>query len=212
MPCNYRIGIDFDNTIICYDDLFHKLAVQNGLIEKKIAKTKKSVRARVRATADGEMKWQELQGKVYGPMIFEAKLKTGVSGFFKQCNFHNIDLFIVSHKTEFAGMDPTKTNLQKAALNWMEQQGFFQKYAPCIARKRIFFENTRKDKIRRIIKIGCTHFIDDLEELFLESIFPGNVKKILYAKETNAQTYLHSALISDDWAGIADYFFQRKTR
>ena len=32
----------------------------------------------------------------------------------------------------------------------------------------------------RIRALGCTHFIDDLEEVFLEPSFPSDVHKILF--------------------------------
>ena len=30
------LGLDFDNTLVCYDKLFHKLALEKGLIDKSI--------------------------------------------------------------------------------------------------------------------------------------------------------------------------------
>ena len=43
-----------------------------------------------------------------------------------------------------------------------------------------FFHSTRQDKIKRIRNLDCTHFIDDLEETFLEESFPEKVEKILF--------------------------------
>src|SRR6185437_11131914 len=39
-----RIGIDFDNTIACYDGVFHAAALERGLIPKDLARDKNSVR------------------------------------------------------------------------------------------------------------------------------------------------------------------------
>ena len=34
------IGVDFDNTIVCYDGLFHRVAVEQGLIPQKFPRVK----------------------------------------------------------------------------------------------------------------------------------------------------------------------------
>ena len=39
-----RIGIDFDNTIVSYDALFHKVAREAGLVPESVAATKVAVR------------------------------------------------------------------------------------------------------------------------------------------------------------------------
>ena len=38
------IGVDFDNTIISYDSVFHKLASESGLIPSTVSKNKTAVR------------------------------------------------------------------------------------------------------------------------------------------------------------------------
>ena len=38
------VGIDFDNTIVCYDSLFYNIALEKGLIPSNISKSKNSVR------------------------------------------------------------------------------------------------------------------------------------------------------------------------
>jgi len=39
-----RIGIDFDNTIACYDGVFHAAALERGLIPSELGRDKNSVR------------------------------------------------------------------------------------------------------------------------------------------------------------------------
>ena len=38
-----KVGFDFDNTIINYDNLFHKISLNKKLINKEVGKTKKSL-------------------------------------------------------------------------------------------------------------------------------------------------------------------------
>jgi len=66
------IGIDFDNTIVCYDRLFHKLALKRGLIPKSCPRVKEKIRDFLRKSGK-EGDWTELQGRAYGPDILKAK-------------------------------------------------------------------------------------------------------------------------------------------
>ena len=43
-PENLRVGIDFDNTIVCYDEIFHRVALERELIPRDTPKNKESVR------------------------------------------------------------------------------------------------------------------------------------------------------------------------
>ncbi len=39
------VGLDFDNTIVCYDRLFHRLASERGFITEAVPATKGAVSA-----------------------------------------------------------------------------------------------------------------------------------------------------------------------
>jgi len=176
-----KIGIDLDNTIISYDNLLYKLAVENDYLSPDIKRNKKAIRDIIRKLPEGEIKWQKFQAIIYGPKINEAELINGVSDFLKFCKNKHIKVNVISHKTEYANYDTTGTNLRLTALKWMEKHDFFNIDSLGLSKSDIFFESTRKEKIERIIKQRCTHFIDDLEETFCEPAFPNNVKKILFA-------------------------------
>jgi len=178
---NYIIGVDFDNTIISYDELMHKTALKGDLIPPECPKNKKAIRQAIRALPDGEISWQKIQAMVYGPEIKQAKMFNGVSSFLKTCKKTRTPIFIVSHKTKYAAQDYEGINLRTAALDWMKDQEFFDPEGIGIARKQVYFEPTRKQKISRIKKLGCTHFIDDLIETFLDPTFPEKIKKILFS-------------------------------
>ena len=45
---NKTITFDFDNTIICYEDIFYKLAVEKKLIKESFPKKKKLIREKNR--------------------------------------------------------------------------------------------------------------------------------------------------------------------
>lgn len=174
------VGIDFDNTLVSYDALIHQVAVERGLIAAGADAGKRTVRDRIRLLPDGEIEWQKVQGLIYGPRMSEARLMPGAPEFIRRCRSHQWPMFIVSHKSEFAGYDDTRTNLREAAVAWMTSQGFFDGSRFGFSRDQVFFEGTREAKIERIKSLNCTHFIDDLEEVFLEPSFPAGVKKCLF--------------------------------
>lgn len=176
-----HIGIDFDNTIVCYDKVFYKVAVENGLIPPDMSPSKNSVRDYLRQIGN-EDEWTRLQGLVYGTKMDEAEAFEGVFGFLRWCRQNKIDISIVSHKTRHPYIGP-KYDLHLAALQWMEAQGFFETSKIGLSRTQVFLELTKADKIKRITDTGCTHFIDDLPGFLNEPMFPKNVNRILFDPE-----------------------------
>jgi hypothetical protein len=155
-------------------------ARNRGLIGGDTTAIKRHIRDTVRALPDGELHWQRLQAAAYGPRMAEADIVDGVREFLSICKDRRARVFIISHKTEFATMDETRTNLHACAMEWMCNQGLFA-WPNFLSRHEVFFEVTRTSKIERIRELGCTHFIDDLEETFIEPTFPHAVQKFLYA-------------------------------
>ena len=206
--CERIIGVDFDNTLVSYDELFHEIALQQGLIPPTIAKSKKSIRDHLRGLPDGEVEWQKLQALAYGPRMRDAKLVDGVRAFFELCNRNRVKVYVVSHKTDFVSHDKTQTNLRMAALSWMEANKFFRPACDGLGLcpDAVFFGETRREKIDHIKKLCCTHFIDDLEETFSEESFPVNVKKILYAPHPPPIVRPKMKVVTN-WQEINDYFF-----
>ncbi|MAF95230.1 MAG: hypothetical protein CMM60_05705 [Rhodospirillaceae bacterium] len=179
-----RIGIDFDNTIVSYDHVFAAEARARGLIGDGFTGTKTEIRDHIRSLDDGELEWRRLQGRVYGALMAEARLIEGVDAFLTEGRNRNHEIFVVSHKTQFGHHDPDRVNLWDAALAWMTDKGFFDSDGFAIPKENVFFEPTRSEKIARIKALRCTHFIDDLEEIFLDPEFPANVQRFLLGPGT----------------------------
>ena len=170
------VGIDFDNTIASYDEVMQRLAVEWGWLGAAEASGKKGVRDALRALPEGELKWRRLQTHCYGPGMRDARPMEGVREFLAACKARGVPVRVVSHKTEYANFGDPTVNLRAAAKRWMAQHGYFG-----LNPGDVYFEETREEKIRRIRELALTHFIDDLEETFLEASFPAGVEKILYA-------------------------------
>ena len=71
------LGLDFDNTLVCYDDLFHQLALEKDLIPDNISADKIVIRDYLRGQGRDE-DFTLLQGEVYGLRILDAKPAEGM--------------------------------------------------------------------------------------------------------------------------------------
>ena len=195
-----RIGLDFDNTLARYDHVFASEAKEEKLVSNEWQGTKKQLRDTLRSLDGGDLMWQKLQGKVYGPMMSQAKLFPGVVQFMIRCKQRGDDVFIVSHKTEYGHFDPTETPLRQAALEWMTQNGFFKKTKCGLSEEKVFFEATRRKKVGRISSLDLDVFVDDLIEVYEEDEFP-DIEKILFTTDIDNE---HDIVRCNNWSEIAN--------
>jgi FMN phosphatase YigB (HAD superfamily) len=202
-----HIGVDFDNTIVCYDALFHQVAREKNLIPAEVPVNKSDVRNYLRRV-NNEDAWTEMQGYVYGPRLVEAAPYPGVREFFQACRAAGIRVSIVSHKTKHPFLGEPH-DLHAAARNWLEHQGFFDPVRIGLPHAEVFLELTKQAKIDRIAALGCTHFIDDLPEFLAELSFPKSTHRILFDPNQ-----LHGAERAftrlESWAEIARFIEARR--
>jgi hypothetical protein len=175
-----RLAVDFDNTLIDYDPVFLAAARERGLVDGGFRGSKRAVRDAIRSAPNGEITWQRLQGYVYGVGITKAAPFCGALAFLRRCRHEEVPIFIVSHKTQFGHHDPARIDLRQAALSWMTRWGFFAPDELGVPPDHVYFADTRAAKLRKITELGCTHAIDDLEEVFADPLFPQDVKRILF--------------------------------
>ena len=172
------VGVDFDNTIVCYDQLFHRVAVEQGLIPPQVPTTKGSVRDYLRQCGR-EAAWTELQGYVYGARMQESPAFPGAREFFARCAGQGVPVCIISHRTRHPFQGP-RYDLHQAAREWLEGQGFYDPSGRGLQPDQVYFELTKQEKLERIAQVGCTHFVDDLPEFLAEPEFPTGVERILF--------------------------------
>ena len=171
------LGLDFDNTIIKYDELFHKIAYEKELIPADLPKEKNAIRNYLRKN-NIEDEWTIIQGEVYGDRIKEAVPFEGMLETLQALTVKQIPINIISHKTREPYLGPKK-DLHAAAISWLKIHYFFNPEYLNLKKNKIYFEVTKEKKIDRIMEAGCTHYVDDLPEI-LEMI-PDTVIKILFA-------------------------------
>jgi hypothetical protein len=176
-----RVGVDFDNTLVCYDEVFRRRACALGLLPAAQAAGKADVRARLRETGR-EDAWTELQGYVYGPDMKDARPFPGALECLGRLAGRGVELFIVSHKTRYAVRGP-RHDLHEESLAWLGRHGVLGPGPVGLSPRQVFFEPTREAKLTRIAALGCTHFVDDLPEVLGAPTFPADVVRLLFDPE-----------------------------
>ena len=170
------LGVDLDNTLCCYDGLFHAAALAQGLLGAETPPGKRAVRDALRAQGR-EADWTRLQGTIYGPGMVQAKPYPGAAGCLKRLIDQGDRVCIVSHRTRYPHLGP-RYDLHAAALDWLRRQGFFGQ--DMLDREAIFLEESAEDKVARIAALGCSHFVDDLPQILDHPGFPRHVRRILF--------------------------------
>jgi hypothetical protein len=195
-PC---IGLDFDNTIVCYDQVFHQVALEQHLIPKELPASKEIIRDYLRQ-ANAEDEWTLLQGTVYGTRMQEASPFPGLFDFLKTAKEAGFKITIISHKTKTPYLGPPH-DLHEAALSWMKSQLFFDAKGADIAEENVFLETSKEKKLARIKTAGCHLFIDDLPELLSDPSFPAEVQPLLFSSSTS-RTIPADWLVAGTWERV----------
>ena len=186
------LGLDFDNTLVKYDSLFHRLALEKELITASVPVSKPKIRDFIQSKGL-EDEFTLLQGEVYGPRILEAEPANHMLEALAQLQELDVCMVIVSHKTRFPYQGP-KYELRKAAWNWLEQNNFFSSPGLNWDKSKVFFEDSKERKAARICSLGCEYYVDDLPEIL--TMLPDSITKFLYGTDQSNKKF-H---VFNDWA------------
>ena len=200
-----RIGIDIDNTIICYNRVFAHVAMSQGFSVQSDA-SKNEVKKWFHER-DKHQAFTLLQGEIYGKFIDLAILFDGVLAFIDVATSSNCHLFLVSHKTRYP-LVGEKFDLHKSASRFLIDNKVISKYNDLgIHSKNVFFEPTFARKIDRIAALNLDFFIDDLLQVFQHSNFPKKTNFMHFSQDLpkNALTDEFSAFAN--WKQILSFLF-----
>lgn len=200
------IGVDFDNTIACYDQVFFKVACTLGMLKEGAVLSKSQVKEAILAQAKGDLKWQKLQGQVYGKYMNLASIFPGFVEFLYLAKLKGHSVTIVSHKSEYGHFDEEKIPLREAAMNWMLTKGLVETKSFSLNGDEVYFESTRELKVDKIRELGCNYYIDDLLEVFNEPHFPAYVEKILFDTSGN-KLGENNLFLAKSWQQITKKIF-----
>jgi hypothetical protein len=188
------LGIDFDNTIVSYDLLFKKLALEKGLVDSEFAANKTLIRDHLRSI-DKEPLWTAMQGEAYGPRMTGAVAFPEVKSAIARLIRAGVSVRIISHKTRFPIVGEP-FDLHGAARNWLEKQGFWGPEVGMLP-EHAFFEPTKEAKFARIGAERCVAFVDDLPEILTSPLFPPAVRRFLFDPERTHTVPAGLEVISD---------------
>jgi hypothetical protein len=179
-----KIGLDFDNTIVCYDSAIAVLAEQMFTLPPEVPRTKLGLRDHLRGSGR-EPEWTAFQGALYGPGMAYAQPFQGAIETMQALLEEGHQLMIVSHRSRRPYAGPPH-DLHVAASEWISQRlqsaGLFLKdgHDPTGSTTVNFLE-TRDAKVTRIGELGCEVFVDDLQEVLDDPTFPENTVGVLFA-------------------------------
>ena len=194
-----KIGIDFDNTIACYDNSFYEVALKEKWINSSTKPNKQSVKQSMHSNKMFD-EFTILQGLVYGKEILRAKVFEGFYGLIQE-NYKKHELFIISHKTKYPIIGD-KTNLHQAALDFIKFNRLH--YFVNSLHKRVFLELKKEEKIKRTKLLDLDLFIDDLPEILGMDGFLNKTKKILFDPNKKEESFPHIKKFSS-WGDINNY-------
>jgi hypothetical protein len=197
-----RIGLDLDNTIINYQPAFLAQAKKIQLIPDDFDGAKSAIKQYIVKHHD-EKAWQKLQGVVYGPGINEAVIYPGVKDFLDQCHQNGHRVTIVSHKTQYGHFDETRTDLRKAALQFLSDNAILKTQYIGLSDQDIHFATTRDEKIAKITEFKFDYFVDDLEEVLEDAKFPSSIHKVHFVPEMTPSIKMPCLTTCQDWKQIA---------
>lgn len=186
-----RIGLDFDNTIVCYNQAIAVLAEEMFALPTQLPRTKLALRDHLRA-AGREAEWTAFQGALYGPGMAHAQPFEGAIDTMQQLVVAGHDLVIVSHRSRRPYAGPAH-DLHAAATEWVAQRlqtaGLFLAQEPDPAgSSAVNFLETREAKVARIAELGCQVFVDDLPEVLDAPGFPEATVGVLFAPGTQGSS------------------------
>jgi len=173
------IGLDFDNTIVCYDEAIARLADEMFELPTQVRRTKLGLRDYLRDEGR-EPEWTAFQGELYGPGMRHAQPFEGAISTMHCLVAEGHELVIISHRSRrpYAGHPH---DLHGAARDWvadrLQRKGLF-----CAVGDEacVHFLETREHKIEMIANLGCETFLDDLPEILNAPGFPAATSGILF--------------------------------
>ena len=176
------IGLDLDNTIICYDAAIERLATNMASLPPEIPKTKLGVRDYLRAQ-NRESEWTEFQGKLYGPGMAHAEPFPDALDAIAAFQGAGHSTVIISHRTRYPYLGP-QYDLHESARAWISNN-LLSSGSPLFSPENVHLNETRDEKIALVHSLGCDVFLDDLKEVLTDASFPSATKKFWFSPNSD---------------------------
>ncbi len=199
-----KIGIDFDNTIAIYDELFRIENNKYNFTEYKNSNPKEILKRNLFKKNNGIFLWNKIQGSIYGRQIKNATIAPGFKSFLILAKYLKHEVFIISHKTKYGHFDKKKFNLRTEAIKWMDKNNLFLKNNLLIKKKNIFFCNTKKEKIDKLNSLHLDYFVDDLLKILIDKTLTNKTNKIFFNR-FNSRIKNNYLISLSNWSIISNH-------
>ena len=166
------IGLDFDNTIVCYDKAISVLAAEHLDLPADLPRTRLAIRDHLRGLGR-EADWTRFQGVLYGPGMIHAEPFDDAIDVIRELTALQHELVVISHRTRFPYLGE-RHDLHGFAEGWIRER-----VPPLFA--SVAFNETKSDKIENIRRARCCLFLDDLPEVLAHPAFPDSTRRVLFA-------------------------------
>lgn len=196
-----KIGIDFDNTIACYDGVFYAAAEELGLVPAGLGQTKNDVRDYLNGRGQKDA-FTELQGTVYGKRMDLAVPYPGIVEFIDNARAAGHEIYLVSHKSRYPILGE-QHDLHAAARGFLKFHEILR--AGRLEEDKTFFEEKKEKKIARIIEIGCEVFIDDLPEILTWEGLRENLVRVLFDPAGHHRSAFANLIHCESWSDVREH-------
>ena len=175
-----RVGIDIDNTLICYDKA-SSLAKKTGFDVPSSA-SKQETKA-----------WFHKHGYMKNLQFFKVRFMENSSfwrTYLRRCAHFIADairqghqLYLVSHKTKYP-IKGHQVDLHEAAINFLSEQNIVCNQKPnTVPLNHVYFAQTLESKVQKIADLNLDFFIDDLLVVLTHEKFPETSRPIWFSSE-----------------------------
>lgn len=194
------VGIDLDNTLVCYDEVFAELALRKG-IEVDPLNAKSSLKEAMLKKPGGNLDWTLVQGLAYGPELQRAKLFEEAFDVVKSILVAGNEVAIISHKTRFPAVGEAY-DLQASARQFLRRHIIERLSTQEQKRIKIHLCATLHEKMFTIRTLDCIAFVDDLVEVLQHPLFPARTKRIHFSPKPSSVNFDLSA---NNWIIIGSF-------
>jgi hypothetical protein len=179
------LGLDLDNTIVSYENVFRQAARERGITVPTGVSAKNALRDHYHRIGDPD-EFTRLQGFSYGLGMKTAEPYPAFPEALQGLLASGWQVWIISHRTRHPILGP-REDLHAAAREWLSRLGLFSGQSRRVA--GVHLEETREGKLARIRERGCTAFVDDLLEVLRHPGFPASCRGLWFAPAAREADY-----------------------
>ena len=202
-----RIGLDLDNTVIDYAPAYRAVAREMGLPQQLV--DRESIRESLRKSEEDDEEWQRFQALLYTDGLVYAQPAPGLLEFLRFCGSIDLNVVIISHKTEATPVRFGARDLRAPASEWLHTQGIVPEH---VSPDWVFFCTNRADKVRTIAELQCDVFVDDLIEVLADADYPVSTSAWWYRLSDENPAIGTAGYLSGDFYALLRWLSKPDTR